>query len=418
VTSEQPLPAILGQAEEGVRLVKLSEIANNSDLRPTKIPSREVPHAVLESNYNCNRKCRHCYNRFRDIVKPLGQIKAEIDEMLSVRRLETISILGGEPTLHPDLPEIVRYVKSKNLICQILTNGVLLLKAEGDALLEELVQAGLDRIVLHVDDGQGLTEGEVEEMRTVLFEKFEARRLYFALSVTLSASKPDIIPIVMKRYAHYHYFDGILATLARPMDLVVQSLPSRNGSPELCQVYAGIKSGLHIEPSSYIPSNLDDREVRWLIYFYYLNAGTGQAVPLSPAFSRLVRRAYRLLKGRHLFAFTMKQSLSKLWFLLTFLAEIVLAPSITSRYVRMVKNSRRLGDIRFQYIVVQSAPQFNFEKQRLEICYHCPDATIRNGRLAPVCLADWISPPGKHSAEKTDSPGIAETVYAHLEEAA
>ena len=398
--------------------MKLSEIANNSDLRPTKIPSREVPHAVLESNYNCNRECRHCYNRFRDIVKPLAQIKAEIDETLSIRKLETISILGGEPTLHPDLMEIVRYVKSKNLICQILTNGVLLLKPGGDALLDQLVRAGLDRIVIHVDDGQGLSEDEIAEMRESLFEKFEARKLYFALSVTLSTSKPDIIPTVMKRYARYHYFDGILATLARPMDLVVQSLPSKNGSPELCQVYDSIKAGLHIEPSSYIPSNLDDREVRWLIYFYYLNAGTGRAVPLSPAFSRLLRRAYRVLTGRHLFAVTMKQSFSKLWFLLTSLTEIALAPSITSRYVRMVKNSRMLEDIRFQYIVVQSAPEFNLEKQCLEICYHCPDATIRSGRLAPVCLADWIRPPGKHSAEKTDSPGVAETVYAHLEEAA
>jgi uncharacterized Fe-S cluster-containing radical SAM superfamily protein len=397
--------------------MKVSEIRNCRNLRPMKIPAREVPHAVLESNYTCNRQCTHCYNRFRGIVKPLEQIRAEIDQAMAKRNLETISILGGEPTLHPHLPEIVRYIKSRNLVCQILTNGVVLLKAGGDALLDRLIDAGLDRIVVHVDDGQGLNEQEVEEMRTSLFTKFERRKLAFALSITLSSDKPDAVPGVMKRYARYRYFDGILATVARHMDQVVQSLTSSNGSPELSDVYVNISGGLQVEPSSYLPSNLDDREVRWLIYFYYLNATTGKSVSTSPVFTRLMRRAYRLLTGRHLFAVPMRPLLSKLWFLCTSLVEILLDPVNIFRYVHLVRNSALLRSIRFQYIVVQSAPQFNAEKQCVELCYHCPDATIRNGKLAPVCLADWISPPGEHHADSGREPLMSETVYAHLEEA-
>jgi len=113
----------------------------------------------------------------------------------------------------------------------------------------------------------------------------------------------------------------------------------------------------------------------------------------------------------------MKPSLSKLWFLCTSLVEILLDPSKIIRYVHLVRNSTLLRDIRFQYIVVQSAPQFNVEKQCVEICYHCPDATIRNGKLAPVCLADWISPPGKHFEDNGGDRRMSETVYAHLEEA-
>jgi hypothetical protein len=397
--------------------MKLSEVTNCRDLRPMKIAAREVPHAVIESNYSCNRQCRHCYNRFRDIVKPIEQIKYEIEQTLAKRNIETLSILGGEPTLHPDLPEIVRYIKSKNVVCQVLSNGVVFLKSNGDALLDRLVTLGLDRIVIHVDDGQGLTQDEVEQMRNSLFVKFEQRKLFFGLSVTLSREEPDLIPEVMKRYAHYKYFDGILATIARPMSLVVQSLAATNGSPELLDVYNSIERGLCIEPSSFIPSNLDDRDIRWLIYFYYLNARTGASVPVSPAFSRLMRRAYRLLTGKHLFAVPMKASFSKLWFAVTSLAEILLAPSVTSRYVHLMRNSHRLRDIRFQYVVVQSAPQFNAEKQCIEMCYHCPDATIRNGKLTPVCLADWINPPVKHYAEKLENPQTAEVVYGHLEEA-
>ena len=397
--------------------MKLSEIADSVDLRPMKLAAREVPHAVLESNYNCNRQCIHCYNRFRDIVKPLDQIKAEIDLTMTKRNLETISILGGEPTLHPHLPEIVRYIKSRNLVCQILTNGVVLLKGGGEALLDQLVDAGLDRVVLHVDDGQGLDDHEVEEMRRSLFAKFERRKICFALSITLSDAAPDAIPGVMKRYARYRYFDGILVTIARQADQVARSLSAASASPELSDVYLNIAHGLQVEPASYLPSSLDDGEVRWLIYFYYLNAATGKSVSVSPAFTRLMRRAYRLLTGRHLFALPMRPSLSKLWFLCTWLVEILLVHVQNIRYVRVAQKSAWLRELRFQYIVVQSAPQFNMEKQCVEICYHCPDATIRNGKLAPVCLADWMSPPGKHLAEQGGDPRISETVYAHLEEA-
>jgi hypothetical protein len=395
--------------------MKLTAIANRQSLRPMKIPAREVPHAVLESNYTCNRQCVHCYNRFRGIVKPLDQLTEEVDQALAVRNLETISILGGEPTLHPHLTEIVRYIKSKGLICQILSNGVILAKPGGDRLLDQLIGAGLDRIVVHVDDGQGLNAEEVESMRATLFAKFEERHLYFGLSLTLSDESVKRVPEIMRGYSRYRYFDGILSTVAREMEEVVLSHSSTGGSPQLADVYASISDGLRIEPSSYLPSSLDDEEVRWLIYFYYLNAATGETVPISPAFTRLMRRAYRRLKGKHLFAAPLRTSLSKIWLLVTLLCEVPLHPSIFGRYVRLVRRSRFLREIRHQYIVVQSTPLFNAGKQEIEICYHCPDATIRNGRLAPVCLADWISPPGKERGANGHHPEVAETVYGHLE---
>jgi hypothetical protein len=395
--------------------MKLTAIANRESLRPMKIPAREVPHAVLESNYSCNRQCVHCYNRFRGIVKPLDQLTEEVDQALEARNLETISILGGEPTLHVHLAEIVRYIKSKGLICQILTNGVILAKPAGDRLLDELIGAGLDRIVVHVDDGQGLCAEEVEAMRVTLFDKFEQRHLYFGLSLTLSEDSVQKVSEIMRRYSRYRYFDGILATVAREMEDVVLSRASTDGSPQLADVYASIRDGLGVEPSSYLPSSLDDEEVRWLIYFYYLNSATGETVPISPAFTRLMRRAYRRLKGKHLFGAPLRTSLSKIWLLVTFLCEVGLTPSIMGRYVRLVRRSRFLQEIRHQYIVVQSTPLFNAGKQAIEICYHCPDATIRNGKLAPVCLADWISPPGKDVGESGRHPEIAEIVYGHLE---
>jgi hypothetical protein len=186
--------------------------------------------------------------------------------------------------------------------------------------------------------------------------------------------------------------------------------------PELKAVYRCITNKLRIEPSSYLPSNLDDREIRWLIYFYYMNLNTSATVSISPTLTRFFRRAYRWMTGRHMFAATMRASLFKIWLLITTALELMLKPARFPEFLRVMKNSALLQDLRFHYIVLQSAPQFNAEKQCVEICYHCPDATIRNGKLAPVCLADWISPPGQHSVEDGGDAAFASTVYEHLEE--
>jgi uncharacterized Fe-S cluster-containing radical SAM superfamily protein len=396
--------------------MKVTEILNGIDLRPMKVSAREVPHAVIEPNYTCNRRCALCYNRYRDIVKSFDQVAVEVDQALTKRNLETISILGGEPTLHPCLPQIVSYIKSKKLVCQILTNGLVLYKDDQNVLLDRLVQAGLDRIVLHVDCGQGIDQKEMDTMCEALFSKFERRKLYFALSITLYEENKDVIPGLMKQYARYRYFDGILATLARETSRVLRSDSPPTRMPELKAVYRRIANKLRIEPSSYLPSNLDDREIRWLIYFYYMNVNTGATVSISPTLTRLFRRIYRFITGRHMFAATMKASFFKIWFFITTALELLLRPARIPEFIHLVNNSALMKDLRFHYIVLQSAPQFNPEKQCVEICYHCPDATIRNGRFTPVCLADLISPPGKHSVEDGGDTAFADMIYEHLEE--
>ncbi len=396
--------------------MRITEIRNADELKPLKLPAREVPHAVIEPNYTCNRRCVACYNQFRDVVKSYEQITAEVDVALTKRNLETISILGGEPTLHPRLPEIVRYIKSKRLVCQILSNGVGLLQAGGDRLLDQLLDAGLDRIMVHVDCGQGLDERAIKAMREALFDRFERRGLYFGLAITLYPQNLGEIPAVMRTYARYRFFDGVLGTVVR--DANGQNDDSHcSAAPDLAPVYSKIATRLGIEPASYLPSSLDDGEVRWLIYFYYLNAHTGAAVSISPRFSRWMRRAYRILTGRHLFATTLRPSLAKPWFLFTAAAESLVRPSRLSEFARLALNSSALDQLRFQYIVLQAAPEVKAAKP-VAICYHCPDATIRNGRLAPVCLADWMDPPAPRGGSRAGNAALAETVYAHLEDSA
>ncbi len=384
-----------------------------SEIIPLKLSMYETPHAVLEPNYTCNRRCALCYNRYRDVVKPLATVCEEVDALCAKRNLETVSILGGEPTLHPDLPEIVRYVKGRGVYCQILTNGVLLAKDGGEELLATLVDAGVDRILIHVDTGQGLSEDAVERMRESLAGRLERARVNFGMSITMYQGREDDIAPLMKRYARFRYFDGILATIGREGD---GSRGEPASGPDPLAVYSWIRADLGVEPVSYIPSNLSDSEARWLIYFYYLNAETGASACISPAYSRLLKRVYRATCGRQLFAVPMKPALTSIWFLLTALIEGLRSPRSILPFLRLIRGSHALRSLRFQYIVLQMPASSKGGEKEIEMCYHCPDATIRNGRLTPVCVADWISPPAGRAMEGPANLPLAQAVYAHLEQ--
>jgi MoaA/NifB/PqqE/SkfB family radical SAM enzyme len=74
-----------------------------------------VPHAVLEVNQECNMSCRACYKHHERSSKPVDLILAEIGLLLEKRQLTSITVAGGEPTLHPELPRVSAPFGSVNL---------------------------------------------------------------------------------------------------------------------------------------------------------------------------------------------------------------------------------------------------------------------------------------------------------------
>ena len=173
---------------------------------------KDSPHLMIESNLSCNIRCRCCYNINNTYVKSFGQICEEVDLGMQKRNLQSITLIGGEPTLHPHLARIIEFIKSKKM----------------------------------------------------------KRRIF-----------------CYRKYACYQYFDGILA----------------------------------------------------------------------------------------------------------------------------------LSALRIHTVVIQNPPEYHPEKKQFHICYHCPDATIRNGMLTPLCLADMINPLSQSHEEMKPVPAdVYRTVYEHMEE--
>lgn len=89
----------------------------------------------------CNFRCPYCHNR--DLVlnsNSLVPLAAdEIFALLRKRRkvLTGVCITGGEPTLHPDLPDLVRQIRQLGYLVKLDTNGT------NPQMLDSLIQAGL-----------------------------------------------------------------------------------------------------------------------------------------------------------------------------------------------------------------------------------------------------------------------------------
>jgi hypothetical protein len=345
----------------------------------------------------------------RGYAKTAREVRAEVDLALAKRNLETISILGGEPTLHPKLPEIVAYVKRKGLTCQILSNGILL---EHGTLLDDLILAGLDRVVLHADAGQGKGDAELDRFIHQLATRFERRKLPFGLSLTIYPDRAGALPDLVRQLGRYRYFDGVLGTLAQDFSACSRRVEPESLAPSLLDEYRALRDRLGVEPVTYLPSNLSDQSVRWLIYFYFLNVETGEAFSISPLVNRAYRRIYRALRGRQPFA----APVDPRWLVATFLAwslvELLVDPRRWPSWWRLVRRSTWLGSLRLHYVVLQQGPNWNARQRTIEMCFHCPDATLRHGKLTPVCLADLMSPlpEGKQDHE------LKRLVHEHLGE--
>ncbi|KKR03876.1 MAG: hypothetical protein UT30_C0017G0015 [Candidatus Uhrbacteria bacterium GW2011_GWF2_39_13] len=106
--------------------------------------------APLEINIHitdkCNLKCTYCYSNFykrhNDDIS-LHDIKRIVDSFYEMGVIE-VSLIGGEPFLHPQFPEIVDYVKSKGLFCSAVTNGYFVSKLIDTAKKLDMICVSID----------------------------------------------------------------------------------------------------------------------------------------------------------------------------------------------------------------------------------------------------------------------------------
>ena len=109
--------------------------------------------AVIEVTKRCNLSCPICFadagaQGAADV--PLETLRAMITEAVMKPVVPTVQLSGGEPSLHPDIIEVVAYAKYAGVRHLMLnTNGIRL--AEDPQFAIALMEAGLDAVYLQFD---------------------------------------------------------------------------------------------------------------------------------------------------------------------------------------------------------------------------------------------------------------------------
>jgi len=74
----------------------------------------------------CNFRCSYCHNSVLWEKRRNTLTYPQLTEMLDQARenwVDAICITGGEPTIHPDLAEMIRFIKQQNFMVKLDTNG-------------------------------------------------------------------------------------------------------------------------------------------------------------------------------------------------------------------------------------------------------------------------------------------------------
>ena len=118
----------------------INQLVNNYsfDLLKSSIPVNACPSiineqndyptvATLEITNNCNLRCRHCYGSYgRELNQQLSlnQCKKIISDLATIK-INILEITGGDPSVHPDISDIIRYALQQGIPkVMLLTNGV------------------------------------------------------------------------------------------------------------------------------------------------------------------------------------------------------------------------------------------------------------------------------------------------------
>ncbi len=102
----------------------------------------------LALTYRCQNDCDHCYNEEKREVEELPrEAWLEVIDQLWGLGIPHVVFTGGEPTLVPYLPDLIRRSESHGQITGLVTNGRQLAEV---GYLMSLVQAGLDHVQITV----------------------------------------------------------------------------------------------------------------------------------------------------------------------------------------------------------------------------------------------------------------------------
>lgn len=366
----------------------------------------------LEPTKRCNLYCDGCYSRNdKNSDKSLAEIREDLATFVRLRNVDSISIAGGDPLVHPEIVEVVRMIRKDFGLKAILnTNGLALT----ETLLDQLVAADISGFTFHVDSGQERPgwkkkdELELCELRLSLARMVaRAGDISVSFNATIYPHTKHFVPDLV-RWAEKHIdivnsmvfilfrttredrFDYFAGEQKVKLDELVYHNAEKNPEPlEAPEIIDLIRTACpDYAPSAYLGGTTDPNSFKWLIGTRF---GTKDGIYgyLGPRAMEAIQVGHHALTGRYL-GYS-RPSLLKLGkaTALGFSSIDSGCRAVLSNFAKStIKHPRRaLTPLHMQSILIIQ-PIDNLADGRANMCDGCPDMTVHNGELVWSCRLD------------------------------
>lgn len=382
-----------------------------------KLPwsTNESPIGWLEVTDVCNIHCQGCYRLNRDGHKPYEQLQEEVLFLRKWRNCDSITLAGGEAILHPNILDLIRFIRDNGMKCIIITNGVAL----NEKLLLDLKQAGLTGVSFHIDSTQNrpefkgkenIKETDVNEIRVKyagMVKKVRGMTTSFGITVDTNNLKDipkfvqwgiDNIDVVNS--VSFKTYRGLLVEKGlefyagcKKIDLKSDSLGYTIG-PESkdkikvtsSDVYAIIKQNFpEYEANSYLGGTKDHTSFKWILGNIILNTKKRIFGALGKRSMEVIQAGYHLLYGSYPVHTKRRFGRSIFWLAL-------IDKTIRNAFYNWLKYCL-VYPVRFFYslttlnIGIVQAPDL-LPDGTCDMCEGCPDLCVFEGRLVNSCRLD------------------------------
>ena len=372
---------------------------------PWSLPDNSI--SWLEPTAACNLACFGCY-RANDPKnhKSLDVIDHELDVFTRLRTADGISVAGGDPLCHPEIVSIVANISNRGIKPILNTNGLALSRE----LLDELKQAGLWGLTLHIDSKQnrpGWKDKSEIETNDLRLEFAEMIAGVGDLSCSFNSTVyEDTLPEVpdLVEWAHKHIdIVNVIVFIAFRAGLVGHDLQYHLGGTdiELDTVYSTTEFGRYdiqstevlatvqerfqdFKPSAYLNGTARPDSFKWLLTG---RIGTKEKIHayVGPKFMELAQTTNHLRHGRYL-AYAHPRALRRGRSLMLLSAVDQGVTGAAGAWLRtlLTRPDQALGRAHFQSIMMIQ-PVDMLPDGRQDMCDSCPDQTVWQDRLVWSC---------------------------------
>ncbi|AKS32757.1 radical SAM protein [Mycolicibacterium goodii] len=203
-------PEILSYLEEWTAPTKTHtpDVAGNFDPIPSAylrgLPEMQTQHTCIlleDISEACNLRCPTCFTDsspdLRNVV-PVAEVLANVDQRLAREngRIDVLMLSGGEPTLHPQLSELLAELVNRP-ITRILVNSNGVRIANDDALLDlltlhrERVEVYLQYDGLSAETHRHHRGGDLGRVKSQALQRLSDREIFTTLVMTATLGVND-----------------------------------------------------------------------------------------------------------------------------------------------------------------------------------------------------------------------------------